>query len=176
MHSTTLRAATSADAALLAHLAATTFRDTFAPHNTPADMELQLSRMYGDGKQGAELADARHSVFLAERDGETVGYVMLRRGPAPDCVRGHDPIEIARIYAVKPRIGTGIGAALMQRSLAEASACGHDVVWLGVWEHNAPAIAFYRRWGFEDVGSHAFQLGRDLQTDRVMARPVAEGV
>ena len=61
----------------------------------------------------------------------------------------------------------------MQRCLDEAAARGRRTVWLGVWEHNARAIAFYRRWGFTDVGSQPFQLGADLQTDRVMSRRVA---
>jgi diamine N-acetyltransferase len=43
-------------------------------------------------------------------------------------------------------------------------------LWLGVWEHNARAIAFYTKCGFIDVGEHAFFVGGDEQTDRVMSR------
>ncbi len=32
------------------------------------------------------------------------------------------------------------------------------------------AEAFYRKFGFVVVGSHAFVLGTDVQTDRLMAR------
>jgi ribosomal protein S18 acetylase RimI-like enzyme len=62
----------------------------------------------------------------------------------------------------------------MQRCLGEAASRRRRTIWLGVWERNARAIAFYRRWGFADVGSQPFRLGTDLQTDRVMARRVAE--
>jgi ribosomal protein S18 acetylase RimI-like enzyme len=44
---------------------------------------------------------------------------------------------------------------------------------LGVWEHNPEAIAFYRGWGFEQIGTHTFQLGASAQTDFVMARSLA---
>lgn len=84
-------------------------------------------------------------------------------------------IEIARLYAGKRWIGAGIGALLMQSCLREARARDKDTIWLGVWERNARAIAFYRRWDFADVGSQSFQLGGDLQSDRVMARRVADG-
>jgi ribosomal protein S18 acetylase RimI-like enzyme len=47
-----------------------------------------------------------------------------------------------------------------------------DVAWLGVWERNARAIAFYRKFGFAEVGEHVFLLGKDPQRDVVMARPV----
>ncbi|HEX7807692.1 MAG TPA: GNAT family N-acetyltransferase, partial [Thermoanaerobaculia bacterium] len=43
-------------------------------------------------------------------------------------------------------------------------------VWLGVWEHNPRAIAFYEKCGFRITGKHPFLLGSDLQTDLVMTR------
>jgi hypothetical protein len=49
---------------------------------------------------------------------------------------------------------------------------GSDVAWLGVWERNPRAMAFYRKLGFVEAGSQVFQLGTDPQRDVVMARPV----
>ena len=43
-------------------------------------------------------------------------------------------------------------------------------IWLGVWEENNKAIAFYKRHGFEVFGSHPFKLGGDLQRDLLMKR------
>jgi ribosomal protein S18 acetylase RimI-like enzyme len=51
---------------------------------------------------------------------------------------------------------------------------GAGAVWLGVWERNARAIAFYRKCGFADVGSQTFELGSDRQQDRVMWRRVRD--
>ena len=172
-HPVTTRRATPADAARLASLAAATFSDTFGTENTPADMSLYMAESFGEDIQRRELADSRHIVFVAERAGEAAGYAMLREGPAPDAVGDTDAIEIARLYATKRLLGVGIGATLMQRCLDESVARGRSTIWLGVWEHNARAIAFYRRWGFTDVGTTTFMLGHDRQTDRVMARRVA---
>lgn len=168
----TTRLATPDDAALLASLGASTFTDAFAADNTPADMAEYLAASFVEEVQRVELADPRHVVFVAERSGDTAGYAVLRIGPAPDAVQGADPIEIARLYSVSQWIGAGVGAALMQRCLEEAAARGKRTIWLGVWEHNARAMAFYRRWGFTDVGTQTFMLGRDAQSDRVMARRV----
>lgn len=55
---------------------------------------------------------------------------------------------------------------------AEIKARGSDVVWLGVWERNARAIAFYKKYGFVERGEHVFLLGHDRQRDIVMACPV----
>ena len=43
-------------------------------------------------------------------------------------------------------------------------------LWLGVWEHNPRAQAFYRKAGFADVGSKVFVVGTDAQADRVMLK------
>jgi ribosomal protein S18 acetylase RimI-like enzyme len=168
-----LRRATPADAAQLASFAATAFTDTFAAQNTPEDMAVYVAEAFGESVQRAELTDPQCTVFLAERDGEIVGYAMLREGAAPSCVTDPSSIEIARLYAGQRWIGAGIGALLMQRCLVEAASRARRTIWLGVWERNVRAIAFYQRWHFAIVGSQAFQLGRDRQNDRVMARRVS---
>ncbi len=40
-------------------------------------------------------------------------------------------------------------------------------IWLGVWERNPRAIAFYVKSGYVQVGSHVFTVGSDSQTDFV---------
>jgi GNAT superfamily N-acetyltransferase len=171
----TTRLATPADAALLAQLAATAFSDTFAADNTPENMALYVAAAFGEAIQRAELADTRNIFIVAELDGEVVGYAMLRDRPAPGSDDSADVIEIARLYAVKRLIGAGVGGTLMQKCLGEATARGKGTIWLGVWERNARAIAFYQRWGFADTGSLFFMLGRDRQTDRIMLRRVSDG-
>jgi hypothetical protein len=43
-------------------------------------------------------------------------------------------------------------------------------LWLGGWERNERAKAFYLKTGFKDVGSHLFMVGTDPQTDRILVR------
>jgi ribosomal protein S18 acetylase RimI-like enzyme len=171
----TSRRAGPADAARLTEFAATAFIDSFAADNTPENMTAYLAEAFGESVQRDELADPQCTVLLAEKggEGELVGYAMLRDGSTPACVGSASAIEIARLYAGKRWIGAGIGSLLMQHCLNEAVSRGKQTIWLGVWERNARAIAFYRRWSFADVGSQPFLLGSDLQTDRVMARRAA---
>lgn len=168
----TIRLATPADAARLAAVAASSFIDTFGAANTADDMAMYVAGAFGESIQRAELSEARHTVLFAERDGVIAGYAMMREGHAPAGVHG-SAIEIARLYSVTEAIGSGVGATLMRACLAVAAERRKAGLWLGVWERNARAIAFYARWGFVDVGSQSFMLGRDVQTDRVMARVVS---
>jgi GNAT superfamily N-acetyltransferase len=101
-----------------------------------------------------------------------VGYAQLREGRPAAGITGSRPIEIARFYARQEWIGQGVGAALMQACLDEAVQRGCDTIWLDVWERNLRARTFYHKWGFMEVGTQAFQLGDDLQSDLLMQRPV----
>jgi GNAT superfamily N-acetyltransferase len=165
-----IRQATIRDNKLLAEIGVETFYDSFAADNTPEDMIKYLSASFSPEKQGLELANPQSRFLIAAINDEVVGYTHLRFSIAPPVIVGQKPMEIVRFYARKPWIGKGIGAHLMKGCFQEARAMGCDVIWLDVWKKNLRAIAFYRKWGFIEVGEQTFQLGNDLQQDLLMAR------
>lgn len=177
----TLRPGRPGDAPALAEFGARAFRDTFAAHNRPEDMDAYVSLAYGVRQQSAELADPRVSVLVAESaEGALIGYAIVRQAPdeTPPCVTGERPVELARIYVEHGWHGRGVGESLMRGVLERARERGAETLWLGVWEHNQRARAFYARWGFREVGEHPFPLGADIQRDLLLARPLrpaAEG-
>jgi ribosomal protein S18 acetylase RimI-like enzyme len=164
-----LRVATTADAALLTAFGRRLFEETFAPHNTPEDMAAYLAEAFGEAKQRAELLEPGATWWIAEdASGEPAGYVRLRMGAMHPHVQADRPAEVSRLYADRAHHGRGVGATLLARCITEARRRGADVLWLGVWEHNVRAIAFYEKNGFRVVGEQAFRLGRDVQRDLVM--------
>lgn len=165
-----IRAATSADAALLAELGAQTFYETFAAENTPENMTAYLASAFGPEIQAAELADPASRFFIAECGGVVIGYARLYAGEPPACIGDPEAAELQRIYVIQEWLKRGVGALLLQTCLREARAAGHQTIWLGVWERNPRAIAFYQRWEFEPVGTHVFQLGTEAQTDLLLRR------
>ncbi len=167
-----VRYATAADNALLAELGARTFHDTFAVDNTTENMTAYLAASFSPEKQAAELADPASVFLIAEVEGVTVGFARLKEGQPSVGITGLRPIEIVRMYACKEWIGHGVGATLLEACLNEAEKRGCDTIWLDVWEHNPRARAFYRKWGFVEVGTQIFQLGDDLQNDLLMQRPL----
>ncbi len=169
-----IRRAKIDDVGLLAELGARTFSETFAADNSPADMAAYLASSFSGEQQAAELADAHSTFHIAETNGVAVGYAMLRSGSWLDGVTDDKPIELVRLYVSREHLGRGVGAALMRVCMNEASHHGHRTLWLGVWEHNHRAQAFYRKWNFHEVGTHVFQLGDDPQTDILMQRSISE--
>ena len=172
----TIRKATPApaDTARLTAFAARTFSEAFAADNRPEDMAAYMAASFTPEHQAAELADPEVITLLAEIGSDLAGYAQLRSGPAPEEVTGPEPIELVRFYVDRRHHGRGLAQSLMTAVLAASAERGAETLWLGVWERNPRAIAFYGKSGFADVGSHEFLLGADRQTDRLMARPVEQ--
>ena len=164
-----IRRAEPRDAAALARLAESTFRGAFGDANTRENMDAHCRAAYGEAIQAREIADPGVETLVAESGEELVGYVQLRRGGAPACVVAARAIEILRFYVEASWQGKGLAQRLMSRALESAGESGADVVCLGVWEHNPRALAFYRKYGFTEVGEQEFRLGDDKQRDLVMA-------
>jgi ribosomal protein S18 acetylase RimI-like enzyme len=165
-----IRRGTENDANLLAKLGATTFYESFAAQNTPENMAAYLAQTFGPEKQRTELADPRNTFLIAENDAVAIGYAQLRAGKAPACVSDPQAIELVRLYVSSTFQGSGIGGRLMEACLTEARQAGYQTIWLGVWQQNTRAQAFYKRWKFSIVGEHVFQLGDDPQMDWLMER------
>ncbi len=168
----TLRKANVDDARELAQIAERTFRATFADMNTAANMDLHCQESYSESIQAAEIVDPNTITLLSENEGTLIGFAQLRWSEAPECVVAESQGEIHRLYVVEGWHGKGIAQDLMNASLEEMETRHSDTVWLGVWEHNARAISFYKKFGFAEVGDHVYPVGIDLQRDLVMARPI----
>ncbi|HEY3270789.1 MAG TPA: GNAT family N-acetyltransferase [Geothrix sp.] len=166
----TIRTATLEDAATLADLGARTFRETFEAISAAQDMDAFLTQAYGEGIQRAELADPSRPARILEIEGVPSGFLQLRLGHREPGVPGLRPVELQRIYLLRAAQGSGGGAALMTEAVDMAVAWGADTLWLGVWENNHKALAFYARQGFREVGEHIFQIGQQIDRDLILAR------
>ena len=155
-----IRRATVDDAAQLADLAARTFYEAFAMHNRPEDMDAYMSIAYGESIQRDELADPDRITLVIEENDALIAYTQLKL-TLPE-------IEIGRFYVDRPWHGRGLAQSLMDAVFVLARDLRATRLWLGVWERNSRAIAFYEKCGFRDCGSHPFLVGSDLQTDRLM--------
>ena len=166
----TTRFATTKDAAVLSEIGRKTFHETFAAVNKAEDMKMYLEKTFTTLQLTAEIEDRANTFMLALEGDVVAGYVKVREQKNAPGLNGEVGIEIEGIYVRKEYLGKKVGGLLMQQCLELAKQKGYALVWLGVWEHNTKAIAFYEKWGFEKFGSHPFLLGTDLQTDFLMKK------
>lgn len=165
---TVVKEAIAADAALLSRLATETFYETYSWYNTPENMREYTQTYFNEKRTAEELIEAGTHFIIAFANEEAVGYAKMRSTENPPELEGKKHIEIERIYVSKKLQGHKIGFALMNKCIEMARAQKLDIIWLGVWEKNTRALAFYRQVGFTDFGNHIFILGQDEQLDHLL--------
>lgn len=167
-----MREAERQDIETLCAIGRQTFLETFGQDNTAVDMEQYLAEQFNHGKILVEWQDPGSRFFLAEQDDRAVGYLKVNRAAAQTEAMGEKAMEIERLYVLQEFHRQGIGALLMEQAYSVAQEWQAEWVWLGVWERNPAAIAFYERCGFIRFGEHVFQLGGDAQTDVLMRKEI----
>lgn len=167
-----IRQATTEDSEMIAELSFKTFWDAFHEHpeNAPEDMAVYMEKAFSVEQTRRELSEENSIFLIAEIENENAGYAKITLGNIEEGITAENPIELNRLYAHQKFLGKGIGQALMDECFRIASENNCDVMWLGVWELNPRAQAFYRKYGFYEVGKHVFQLGSDAQIDLLMQK------
>lgn len=151
-------------------IAKQTFTETFGSQNTAEDLAKFLNEEYDFNKLKSEVADPESFYYFCYFNDELAGYLKLNIGSAQTESDYLEALEVQRIYVLQKYQGQKIGLSLMQHAIAVAKKIKKSQVWLGVWEKNLKAQAFYRKSGFEKVGSHDFVLGDDIQTDYILVK------
>lgn len=170
-----IRPAVSADAAALAAVAAATFPLACPPHTSDEAKADFIAKNLTEISFAGYLADAERALFLAELNGQPVGYTMLVFGEPHDgdvaaAITLRPTVELSKVYVLPGHHGAGVSSALMDASLDEARARGAIGVWLGVNEENARANRFYEKTGFARVGTKKFLVGERWEDDFVRER------
>lgn len=167
-----VRTCTHSDVDILVSLGINTFRDTFDDFNTPENMILYINKTFSKKEIEKEMNEPGTTFFLAFDGRKAAGYAKIKASDTPEGLISAASLEIERLYAHKEYIGKRVGYMLMQSCLAFAKKKKYKVLWLGVWENNTRAIAFYRKYGFIKFGQHVFMLGNDAQTDWLMRKEI----
>lgn len=96
---------------------------------------------------------------VARHDGDVIAHAMLvpdTDDPSAIKHRGDVEWELA-IFVLQAYQRAGIGTALLENLLGHASDIGITHVWLTVERWNNPAVALYKRVGFESTGTESFE-------------------
>ena len=160
----TIRRATVADAALLAALGTATFVETFGHLYSPQDLQAFLDESHTTAAYAKALADPGYALWIAERDGEAIGYAQAGRCGLPHAEVQPGDGELKRLYLRAEAQNGGTGRALMDAAMAWLLRDGPRPLWLSVWSENLGAQRFYARYGFEFAGEYEFPVG--AQRDR----------
>ena len=159
----------SRDAMALSAVARATFLESFASVVPFEDIALRAETEDSPAGIAARLQSGGVA-WLARHAGTQVpvGFALNCAPELPEvAVRATDR-ELKRLYLLHRFHGTGTGAALLAAAVEEARQGGCGRLLLGVRAQN-PAVAWYGRRGFAEIGSRRFRVGNRYFDDLILA-------
>jgi diamine N-acetyltransferase len=147
-----------------------TFYETFKDQNSPESMNDYLERAFNVKQLEKELSNISSQFFFVYFNNEVAGYLKVNTQDAQSENMGEDSLEIERIYVRSKFQKLGLGKYLINKAIEIAVEQGKNKIWLGVWEKNENAIAFYKKLGFVQAGTHSFYMGDEEQIDFIMIK------
>lgn len=164
-----IRFATKDDAAALVAVGRETFTETFG-HLYPAkDLDSFLQSAHRADAYKGWIASEAYGVWIAEQDGQVVGYALA--GP---CDLPHADVtpscgELKRLYMLQRAQKSGTGTRLLTTCLDWLVKPDRQL-WIGVWSENHGAQRLYNRYGFHKVGEYEFPVGEVRDREFILTR------
>ncbi|MFD2627607.1 GNAT family N-acetyltransferase [Oceanobacillus kapialis] len=160
------------DLKIIQEISIETFAETFKDQNSYENMNAYLKRAFNNNKLETELSDTSSEFFCVYSNNEVAGYLKVNTNEAQSEEMGDESLEIERIYIKKKFQKHGFGKYLLNKAIEIATDRKKEKIWLGVWEKNENAIAFYKKLGFVLTGTHSFYMGDEKQLDFIMVKTI----
>ena len=162
MNTIEIRLAKKEDAPSIALLGRTTFTETFGHFfRDQQDLIEYYNLTLSVQKIEAGIEKPNNVFWIAFANRLPVGYAKLKLNSQSEFVESQDVCQLQKIYVLKDFLSMKIGLGLQDALLKRAKELNFDNVWLSVLDSNERAINFYKKAGFEEIGNHDFQIGKE---------------
>jgi ribosomal protein S18 acetylase RimI-like enzyme len=165
-----IKKVTIADIQDLQQISRETFSETFGSQNSTENMEKFLNKAYAEEKLRSEIENKNSNFYFLIVNNKVAGYLKVNEGHAQTEQVVPNALEVERIYLKQAFQHQGLGLVLIKLAEKIAKEKEKDNMWLGVWEKNYQAQAFYEKDGFKRVSQHTFVVGEDPQTDLILVK------
>ncbi|WP_191557185.1 GNAT family N-acetyltransferase [Metabacillus idriensis] len=165
-----IKKCTLEDSRELQEISYETFNETFKHQNSPENMNAYLERAFNLKQLEKELSNISSQFFFVYFNNEIAGYLKVNTNDVQSEEMCNESLEIERIYIKNKFQKHGLGKYLLNKAMEIAMERNKRNIWLGVWEKNENANAFYKKMGFVQTGAHSFYMGDEEQMDFIMTK------
>ncbi len=164
-----------AEAAKVAALGRDTFIESFGHLYSAEDLALFISQVYQPHIIKSEMQNPKLRYLIAESDGQMIGLCKVGFGVTLD----YDPgerrvVELKQLYLHRTAHGTGVGQALMDWAIEQATSGDADEMLLSVYSDNPRAQRFYERNGFAKIADTYFMVGNQRDDEFLFLKIMPE--
>ena len=157
-----IRLARKEDAPSIALLGRTTFTETFGHFfRDQQDLIDYYNSTFSVHKIEGGIEKPNNLFWIAFANRLPVGYAKLKLHSKSEFVDSKEVCQLQKIYVLKDFLSMKIGLGLQDALLKKAKELSFNQIWLSVLNSNERAIRFYEKSGFEEVGNHDFQIGKE---------------
>jgi len=170
MSNFSLHPATLDDARTLAQIGAATFLESFVEEIEGDAIINHCEAQHSKEVYEKYLSSPRGKAWIARyaKTGVPIGYALNCTPELDEFELQEGDIELKRIYAFSRFHGGGLGKALMEASIEHAKDNCAPRLLLGTYEGNERAVAFYKKNGFDIIGTRRFFVGGVYYDDVIM--------
>ena len=162
MNTIEIRLAKKEDAQFIALLGRVTFTETFGHlFRDQKDLIDYYNHTFSVQKIENGMKKQNNIFWIAFVNQLPVGYAKLKLNSQSEFIDSKDVCQLQKIYVLKDFLSMNIGFELQDSLLKKAKDLSFDKIWLSVLNSNERAINFYKKTGFEKIGNHDFQIGKE---------------
>ena len=157
-----IRKATTEDVIPIALLARVTFREAFG-HLFKDNQNLvdYFAKSFSIASLTTKLKDNNNVFWIAFADNLPVGYAKLLKHSPSIFIEDSKVSELQRIYVLNDFLNQKIGHILQDALFEEVKKIKSNHLWLSVYVDNSKAIRFYKRYDFNHIGNHFFNIEKE---------------
>ena len=157
-----IRLAKKEDAPFIAFLGRITFTETFGHFFRDQQDLLDYHNLTFSVEKIENGIEKPNNVFwIAFVNRLPVGYAKLKLNSKSDFIDSTNICQLQKIYVLKDFLSMKIGLELQNSLMKKAQELKFKEIWLSVLNSNERAIIFYKKNGFEKIGNHDFQIGKE---------------
>ena len=162
MNNIKIRLANKEDAKFIALLGRITFTETFGHFfRDKQDLLNYYNSTLSVEKIENGIAKPNNVFWIAFANRLPVGYTKLKLNSKSEFIDSTNICQLQKIYVLKDFLSMKIGLELQNLLLKKAQELKFKEIWLSVLNINERAINFYKKNGFEKIGNHDFQIGKE---------------
>ena len=150
--------ATKSDAKLLADLGRQTFIESHGHSAPKEDIDNYVNKNYTGQVFSEELSAVENIYHILYYKGQPVGFTKIILNYPIEKIATKNITKLERIYLLKEFYHLKLGLELLNFNIELSKTNNQLGMWLYVWTENERAFNFYKRNGFEIIGSHNFKI------------------
>lgn len=146
------------DFQLLADIGKVSFIESHGNSASPEVIDSYVNAKYNYDLFKQELNEPQNIYHIIYYNKQPAGYSKIILNSQHSNIQIESITKLERLYLLKEFYNLKIGFQLFDFNIEFSKQNNQKGIWLFVWKENQRAVSFYKKNGFEIIGSYDFKL------------------